>query len=113
MEKETRYDYDLDLDILHVYNSDVDNGIKGCLSYDNFNIDVGQDDKVVGVEIEGASEVLRLMPEVLADLDEINLIVKKNGNGLFIGVSVVKGEQKSMVQITPSLQQETPITISN
>ena len=38
---ETKYDYEKDFDVLHIYNSDIDNGIRGGLSYGNFNIDIG------------------------------------------------------------------------
>jgi uncharacterized protein YuzE len=110
---ELKHDYDKELDILHVYNSNIDKGIKGCLTYPNFNIDVGQDDKIVGVEVEGASSILNLSPEILVDLDGVDLIVRKNGNGLFIGVGVVKAGQRSMIQVTPSLQQESAIFVFN
>lgn len=68
MKRMTRYDYDENLDILHIYTSEIDDGVKGGLNYGNFNIDIGADDKVVGIELEGASSLLNMSPEALSNL---------------------------------------------
>lgn len=64
MNKQTNYsyDYESDLDILHVYSSDIKEGIKGCVSIGDINIDVGYNDKIIGVEIEEASKLLKAHP---------------------------------------------------
>ena len=72
--KKTKCDYDEELDILHIYTSEIDNGIKGGLTCGNFNIDIGTDDKVVGVELEGASSILGIPPEVLSNLNNYLII---------------------------------------
>lgn len=41
MVKDITYDYNAELDILHVYSSDIKNGIKGGLSIGDFNVGVG------------------------------------------------------------------------
>ncbi len=111
MERMTRYDYDENLDILHIYTSEIDNGIKGGLSYGNFNIDIGTDDKVVGIELEGASSLLNMPPEALSSLDNVALIVRKTGNILFIGFTVIKGEQKSTIQMNvPTQRAQVAVT---
>jgi hypothetical protein len=104
-ERKIAYDYNSELDILHVYTDKIKNGIIGCLSMDYFNIDIGQDNLIVGVEVECASEVLHFPKEILADLDEASLIVKKMGNTLFIGVGVIKGLQKSFVRFNVKTEQ--------
>ena len=107
----TRYNYDENLDILHIYTSEIDNGIKGSLTYGNFNIDIGTDDKVVGIELEGASSLLNMSPETLSNLNDIALIVRKTGNILFIGFTVIKGEQSSTIQINvPTQKARTVVT---
>ncbi len=111
MTKETQYDYDEDLDTLHVYTSEIDLGVKGCLTYGNFNIDIGDDNKVVGVELEGASSVLNMPKEKLANLDNAMLMIRKIGNILFIGFTVIKGEQKSTIQI--NVQSQNKISVLN
>lgn len=112
MAKDITFDYDSELDNLHIYSSDIESGVKGGLSYGNFNIDIGQDDKIVGVELEGASSMLNMAPETLGGLDEVNLIIRKEGNVLFIGFTVVKGEQKSTIQLNvPS--QKAPVALTH
>ena len=100
MEKTIAYDYDDDLDILHVYSSEIAKGVKGGLSYGDFTIDVGINNKVVGVEIEEASKVLNLLPSVLNNLDKVDLLVRKVGNTLFVGVKVWKSKViNSIIQV--------------
>jgi uncharacterized protein YuzE len=106
MAKQTKYDYDKDLDILHIYNSDIDSGIKGGLTFGNFNIDIGDDGKILGIELEGASSLLHMSPEKLACLDKTALIIRKIGNILFLGFSVVKGVENSIIQINLPVEKE-------
>ena len=96
---ETKYDYEKDFDVLHIYNSDIDNGIRGGLSYGNFNIDIGINGEIVAIEIEGASSILNLSPEILDDLDSVIIVVKRLNGSFFAGVNVLKDQQSSMVQI--------------
>ncbi len=105
MVKQIKYDYNPELDILHVYSKDIENGIKGCLSMGNFNIDVGNNNKIVGIEIEETSKVLRLNPDVLSSPDQVELIVRKSGNMLFMGVRVIKGKINSFIQIPTPLRK--------
>lgn len=100
MKKEFSYDYDSELDILHVYSSEIKEGIKGCLSIGDFNIDIGGDNKIVGVEIEEASKILRLPSEILSSLDTYSLLVRKTGNSLLIGLVVAKEKTNSAIQVT-------------
>lgn len=104
--KNTKYDYDQDLDMLHIYTSDIDRGIKGGLTYGNFTIDIGEDDKVVGIELEGASSLLKMSPDILSHLDNVQLSVQKTGNVLFMGFSVAKGNQQSTIQINVPTQRK-------
>jgi len=103
--KTIKYDYDEDLDILHIYTSEIDSGIKGGLTYGNFNIDVGVDDKIVGIELEGASALLNMPPEVLSNLDDVNLLIRNSGNILFLGFTIVKGEKSSTMQVNIPTQK--------
>ena len=104
-ERKIAYDYDPELDILHVYNDKIKNGIIGCLTMDCFNVDIGQENLVVGVEVECASEVLHLPKETLTSLDEASLIVQKMGNTLFIGIGAIKGLQRSSVRFNVKTEE--------
>ncbi|MEK6935152.1 MAG: DUF2283 domain-containing protein [Nanoarchaeota archaeon] len=103
MTKDTQYDYEPELDILHVYSSEIQDGIKGCLSIGDFNIDVGTDNKIIGIEVEEASKNLRLKSDVLSSLDNADIVIRKTRSMLFMGVGVTKGLINSSVQMsTPS-----------
>jgi len=111
---ETKYDYDEELDILHIYNSEIDNGVKGGLSYGNFNIDLGFNNRVVGVELEGASSVLNLSQETLSNLDSVQLLSRRIGDTLFIGINVIKDKQNSTLQIgVPETDGEISVPMEN
>ena len=104
MEKKISYDYDKELDILHVYSEEIKQGVKGCLSIGDFNIDIGNDNKIVGIELEEATKNLNLPPETLNSPDNVSLIVRKTGNILFMGVGVIKGSVKSSTHVTTPSQ---------
>jgi len=105
MAKKISYDYDQELDILHVYSEEIKQGVKGCLSIGDFNIDISDDNKIVGIELEEASKNLNLSPKTLSFPDNVNLIVRKTGNMLFMGISVIKGTIKSSTHITTTSQK--------
>ena len=110
---EKNYEYDSDLDILHVYSKEIREGIKVCLSIGDFNIDINIDNKVVGIEIEEKSKNFGLSPNILSSPDEVKLIVRKSGNSLFMGVGIIKGNIKSSTHITTSVLPQkllTPMT---
>ena len=115
MGKDVKCDYDSDLDIIHIYFSEIDSDIKGCLSYGNFNLDIEEDGRVLGIELEGASSLLKMPSEILSNLDSADLIIRKSGNTLFIGFTVIKGEQKSTIQMNiPNIPtQRNKLTITN
>ena len=102
MAKDIQYDYDDELDILHVYSEEINKGIKGCLSIGDFNISVDDDNKIVGMELEEASKNLRMSPVMLSNLDKVSLIAEKRGNGLFMGINVIKGAISSATHIQSS-----------
>ena len=99
-QKQTLYTYDSELDILHIYSAKIEGGVKGCISIGDYNIDIGQDNSVVGIEIEQASKLLQIDENNLNDLDEVKLIVRKAGNLLFIGFITIKNKKESMIQFS-------------
>jgi uncharacterized protein YuzE len=100
MAKKITSEYDSELDMLHVYSEEIKKGIIGCLSIGDFNIDVGNDNKVVGIELEQASKNLHLSPEILLSPDKVDLIIRKSGNALFTGIEIMKGTIQSSTHIT-------------
>ncbi|HQI57947.1 MAG TPA: DUF2283 domain-containing protein [Candidatus Pacearchaeota archaeon] len=106
MVKRIASDYDSELDIFHVYLEDIKNGIKGCISIGDFNIDIGNDNKIVGMEVEQASNNLGVSPDILSSPNEVDLIIRKSGNVIFMGVKVIKGEIKAFTNVTTMHNQE-------
>jgi uncharacterized protein YuzE len=108
MAKKIDSDYDFELDTIHVYSEEIKNGVTGCLSIGDFNIDIGNDNKVVGIELEQASKNLNLSPKLLSSPDKVDLIIRKSGNVLFIGMGVIKGTISSFTHIT-TLPNQMPM----
>lgn len=100
MVKRINSEYDSELDMLHVYSEEIKKGIIGCLSIGDFNIDIGNDNKVVGIELEQASKNLHLSSEILSSPDKVDLIIRKSGNALFTGIEIMKGTIQSSTHIT-------------
>ena len=100
MPEETKYDYSPDLDALHIYSSKINKGVKGCITFGDYTIDIGYDNSVVGVEIEQASALLKLSEANLKKLDSVSLIARKVGNMLFIGFAIVKNKKESTIEFS-------------
>jgi len=62
------YDYEEDLDILYVYNNKNNERVRDNLVLGNIVIDVGEDGKVLGIEVDCASKFFRLPAEQLNDI---------------------------------------------
>lgn len=108
MVKRITSEYDSELDMLHVYSEEIKKGIIGCLSIGDFNVDVGNDSKIVGIELEQASKNLNLPQEILSSPDKVNLIIQKSGNNLLMGIGIIRGAIQSSTHIT-ALQNQLPI----
>ena len=112
MAKEIKYDYDLELDILHVYTKEIAKGVIGCLSIGDFNVDIGNNNKIVGIEVEEASKLLGLNQNILSNPDNVDLIIRKKGNMLFMGIKVNKGTIISSTHVTTN-SNRMPLQVCN
>lgn len=107
--KDINYEYDNDLDIFNIYSAEIKEGVKGCISIGYFTIDISPNNKIVGVEIEEASKLFKVSPEVLLNPDNVDLIIRNESNMLLIGISLNKGMINSHFQFNlPS--QRVPLT---
>ena len=111
MVKKIEHDYEPELDILHVYFEDIKGGITGCLSIGDFNIDVANN-KIVGLELEEASKNLGLSSKILSNPDNVNLVIRKTGNILFMGIGVSKGTVQSSTHVT-TLSNRVPMQVTH
>lgn len=73
MVREAKIDYDKENDILWVYSGEK---VKDSLEIDNFVIDFSFDNKVVGVEISNASEVLSKLALVKVSKNVLSKIIQ-------------------------------------
>ncbi len=92
MAKKVKVDYDEENDILWVYSGEK---IKDSLEVDNFVIDFSHDDKVVGVEMFKASEVIsnlvlsKISKEMLSNIKEATLSFYPSRELLYVVVGLI------------------------
>ena len=60
-----KYEYEEDLDILYINNNLQKEKVLGNLVFGNIVIDIGENGKVLGIEIDCASKLFNLKPEQL------------------------------------------------
>ncbi len=76
MARKAKVDYDQENDILWIYSGE---NIRDSLEIDNFVLDFSHEDKVVGVEILNASEVIsnlalnKISKDMLAEIKEASI----------------------------------------
>jgi len=98
MEKE--YDYEEDLDILYVYNNPNSEKVVGNLAFGNMIIDMGEDGKVLGMEIDCASKFFNFPAEKLSELKFAKIQVMRVGNMLTLAVLISTPLKEHTFQFT-------------
>jgi len=92
MAKKAKVDYDQENDILWVYSGEK---IKDSLEIDNFVIDFSHDDKIVGVEIMNASEIVsnlslnKISKDMLAGIKEASLCFYQSRELFYVVIGLV------------------------
>ncbi|MFH8087079.1 MAG: DUF2283 domain-containing protein, partial [Candidatus Aenigmatarchaeota archaeon] len=92
MVKEAKVDYDKENDILWVYTGEK---VKDSLGIDNFVIDFSQENKVVGIEIFKASEIVskltrtKISKNSLAKIKKASLSSYQSRELLFVVASLI------------------------
>ncbi|MBI2583371.1 MAG: DUF2283 domain-containing protein [Candidatus Aenigmarchaeota archaeon] len=92
MARKAKVDYDKENDILWVYSGEK---VRDSLEIDSFIIDFSHDDKVVGVEILDASEVIsnlalsRISREMLSNIKETSLSIYQSRELFYVVVGIV------------------------
>ncbi len=82
------YEYAEDLDILYINNNFDKEKVMGNLVFGNIVIDIGENGKVLGVEIDCASKLFNFPAEQLNNLNMAKIQVMKMGNILTLGVAL-------------------------
>src|SRR3989344_159268 len=92
MARKAKVDYDEESDILWAYSGEK---VKDSLEIDNFVIDFSIDDKIVGVEIMNASEVIsklslnKISKEMLSGIKEASLSFYHSRELFYVVVGLV------------------------
>ena len=80
----TNFEYNSNLDSLYLY-SGINEDVFGTINVGNLIFDVGVSGKLIGLEIENASEIFNVAPKLLPLIEGCKLFVKKQGNAIFLG----------------------------
>jgi len=75
----TKTEYNQELDSLYIY-SGLKEAVIGSIIAGDLIFDIGQSGKLVGVEIENASELFKLNPTKFKDIQKASVKVEKRGN---------------------------------
>jgi uncharacterized protein YuzE len=80
------YEYEEDLDILYINNNFEKEKVVDNLVFGNIVIDIGENGKVLGIEIDCASKLFNFPSEQLNNLNVAKIQVMRIGNMLTLGI---------------------------
>lgn len=102
MARKAKVDYDHESDILWVYSGEK---IRDSLEIDNFVIDFSFDDKIAGVEIMDASQVIsklslsRISKDMLAGIKEASLSFYQSRELFYVVIGLVMAIDNKLREI--------------
>ena len=99
------YEYEEDLDILYINNNFEKEKVVGNLVFGNIVIDIGENGKVLGIEIDCASKLFNFPSEQLNNLKLAKIQVMKVGNMLTLGIALATPMKEHTFQFV--IPQET------
>ena len=99
------YEYEEDLDILYINNNLEKEKVESNLVYGNMIIDVGENGKVLGIEIDCASKLFNFPSEQLKSLKLAKIQVMKIGNMLTLSIELKTSIKEHTFQF--AIPQET------
>lgn len=110
MDKADSYEYEEDLDILYVNNNPLKEKTIGTLVIGNIVVDVGENGKVLGVEIDCASRLFNFPPDQLKDLKVAKVRIMKMGSMLSLGIALATEMKEHSFQFTiPQMEKQSEI----
>ncbi len=99
------YEYEEDLDILYIKNNFEEEKVVSNLIFGNIVIDIGENGKVLGIEIDCASKLFNFPSEQLNNLKVAKIQVMKIGNILTLGIALTTPLKEHTFQF--AISQET------
>ncbi len=104
------YEYEEDLDILYINNNFEKEKVVGNLVFGNIVIDIGENGKVLGVEIDCASKLFNFPSEQLNNLKIAKIQVMRIGNMLTLGIALATSIKEHTFQFAiPQESSNVPI----
>lgn len=99
------YEYEEDLDILYINNNLEKERVASNLVFGNMVIDIGENGKILGVEIDCASKLFNFPSEQLNNLKVAKIQVMRIGDILTLGVALATSMKEHSFQF--AIPQET------
>jgi uncharacterized protein YuzE len=84
MKMNHKIEYSEDNDTLYISSINLDEDVAGSIPLGNVVLDIGTSGKLLGIEIDNASEVLGVEPEKILKANEARIGVRTHGNILFV-----------------------------
>jgi len=106
------YEYEEDLDILYISNNQAKENPVGNLVFGNIVIDIGEEGKVLGIEIDCASKFFNFPAEQLKELQVAKIQVIKVGNMITLGVVIATQTKEHSFQFVVPQENKIPIVAS-
>jgi len=104
------YEYEEDLDILYINNNFEKEKVAGNLVFGNIVIDVGENGRVLGIEIDCASTLFNFPSEQLKNLKLAKIQVVKIGNMLTLSIELATPIKEHTFQFAiPQENSKVPI----
>lgn len=84
MKTNHKVEYSKEEDVLYISDIKSDEDVAGSIPLGNVVLDIGTSGKLLGIEIDNASEVLGVEPEKILRVNEAKIGVRTHGNILFV-----------------------------
>jgi len=91
--KAKNFEYDSELDNFYIY-SEKDEEIVGSLPFGNLIYDIGSSGDVIKLEIDNASKVFNVNPNILQSAENATLTISTSGNMLMLGFRILLAKKE-------------------
>lgn len=92
--KDKNFEYDSELDNFCIYSNKDKEDIQGSIAMGNFVYDIGSSGKVVGLEIDNASQIFDVSPILFKNAEDAKLSVSLGNNMLLLKFSILLGKKE-------------------
>lgn len=94
----TYFEYHEEDDIAVFEHGDYDE-YERSIDVANFVVDLDADGDFLGLEIIGASERLPLEKKELSDVEDVEIVVKEDGDSMMVTITLRRGEKETSLNL--------------